>query len=160
MWDHARGTPWPGKRGDSVAASEMNKIALAIAVFAALVFATPAHADRPDLTPFVGSWAGKRESVNIDANGYGWFNYMDVQACQRCAMSDMPYANMDFAITSVSGNTARGSVTADKYHHAGEPVVISLTPPNGSAPPTISWTVSGLDEGLFCPAANSSWCGF
>jgi hypothetical protein len=53
MWDHARGTPWPGKRGDSVAASEMNKIALAIAVFAA-----PAHADRPDLTPFVGSWAG------------------------------------------------------------------------------------------------------
>jgi hypothetical protein len=89
MWDHARGTPWPGKRGDSVAASEMNKIALAIVVFAA-----PAHADRPDLTPFVGSWAGKRESVNIDANGYGWSNYMDVQACQRCAISDMPYTIM------------------------------------------------------------------
>ncbi len=144
-----------GKAGRSV-----NKIALAVAGIAALVLAAPAHADLPGLTPFVGIWAGKRESVNIDANGNGWFNYMDVRACQTCAMSDMPYTNMDFALTSVSGNTATGSVIADKYHHPGEPVVISLIPPNANTPPTISWTVSGLDEGLFCPAANSRWCGF
>src|ERR1700722_3495324 len=107
-----------GGKGRSV-----SKIALATAGIAALVLAAPAHADLPGLTPFVGIWAGKRESVNIDADGNGWFNYMDVRACQRCAMSDMPYTNMDFALTSVSGITARGTVIADKYHHAGEPGV-------------------------------------
>lgn len=121
--------------------------------------ATAPSADIPGLGPFVGSWAGKRESVNIDANGHGRFHYADVQACQGCAMSDMPYTDMDFTLTSVSGNTATGSVTADKYHQAGEPVDITLIPAKASGPPTISWTVSGQDEGLFCPATNSSWCG-
>jgi hypothetical protein len=120
---------------------------------------TAPSAEVPGLAPFVGSWAGKRETVNIDANGEGQFHYMDVRACPSCAMADMPYTNMDFTLTSVSGNTATGGVTADKYHHAGEPVVITLNPATASAPTTISWTVSGLDEGMFCPASNSSWCG-
>lgn len=130
-----------------------------VGILCAAVLAPSAHADMPGLARFVGSWAGKRESVNIDANGHGRFHYMDVQACQSCAMADMPYTNMDFTLTSASGNTATGSVTADKYHHAGEPVVITLIPAKASAPTTISWTVNGLDEGLFCPASNSNWCG-
>jgi len=138
----------------------VNRIASLVAVAAAAVlFAAPAHADVAGLSPFGGEWAGKRETVTIDPSGQSRFSYVDVRACPDCAMSDMPYASLDFVLTSVSGDTAAGVVTADKYGRAGQPVTVSLTSATALAPPTISWTIGGLDEGLFCPASNSRWCG-
>jgi hypothetical protein len=123
--------------------------------------AAAAPADPPGLSPFVGSWVGKRESVDIDTHGHGRFHYADMTACKSCSMADMPYADMDFALTSVSGDTATGSVTADTHDRTGKPVVMVLKPASADgAPQTISWTVGGLDEGLFCPASDGRWCGY
>jgi hypothetical protein len=133
---------------------------LAVAMMLGTGCAEGAHDDLAGLSPFVGSWAGQRERVNIESGGHGRFQYVDTKACLSCSMAAMPTADMDFALTSASGNKATGSVTADKYDRTGKPVVMTLTPATGGAPTTISWTVDGLGEGLFCPASNASWCGY
>lgn len=140
----------------------MNKIALAaVGVAATLTLAPPASGDVPGLAPFVGLWSGMRESVLIDGSGVAHFHYIDAKACQSpCYMADMPYATLDFVLTSASNGVANGSVTASsgtRNQQVGQPVTVSLKPqPTGRA---IGWTIGGNDEGLFCEPAIAAWCG-
>jgi len=106
------------------------------------------------LAPFAREWDGMRESVVIDLTGHGRFHYM--AECTSCSMSEMPYNAMDFTLTSVSNDTASGSVTAssDPRFPVGEPVVVTLGPQD-----TIKWTAGGKSEGLFC-GSNPGYCGY
>ncbi|OBI51209.1 hypothetical protein A5707_14020 [Mycobacterium kyorinense] len=106
------------------------------------------------LAPFVREWRGARESIVIDAAGNGHFHYM--MDCPSCtSMADIPYNTMDFKLTSVSGDTASGTVTvsSDPQFSVGEPVAVRLGELD-----TIHWSVGGKEEGLFC-GSNPSWCG-
>ena len=139
----------------------MSKIALAaVGIATALTLATPASADVAGLAPFVGTWSGMRESVAIDSTGNAHFHYQDGNACQSCAMADLPYSTLDFVLTSVSDGVAAGSVTASsgtRSNEVGQPVTVTLKPqPSGQA---IAWTIGGMDEGLFCAPAIAGWCG-
>jgi eukaryotic-like serine/threonine-protein kinase len=122
---------------------------------AATALPSPAgSADIAGLAPFAREWKGMRESVVIDATGHGHFHYM--MACASCSMADMPYSTMDFTLTSVSGGTARGGITAssDPQHPVGEPVAATLAPQD-----TIRWSLGGKNVGLFC-GSNPAWCGY
>jgi Protein of unknown function (DUF2510) len=107
----------------------------------------------PGLAPFVREWSGMRESVVIDRTGHGHFHYM--MPCASCSMADMPYNTIDFALTSVSNDTATGSITAssDPQLPVGEPVAATLAPQD-----TIQWAIGGKNVGLFC-GSNPGYCG-
>lgn len=108
----------------------------------------------PGLAPFAREWRGARESVVIDTAGNGHFHYM--MDCPTCTtMADMPYNTLDFTLTSVSGDTASGTVTAssDPQFPVGATVTATLGEQD-----TIHWAVGGKTLGLFC-GSNPSWCG-
>jgi hypothetical protein len=99
-----------------------------------------------------------RESVVVDPTGRGHFHYMNMAACSSCSMADMPYSTMAFRLTSVSGATATGKITAssDPHYPVGESVAATLAP---LFPDTIEWAVGGSDVGLFC-GSDTARCGF
>jgi hypothetical protein len=112
-----------------------------------------ATASGPGLAQFAREWRGMRESIVIDPTGHGHFHYMT--DCASCSMAEMPYNTLDFTLTSVSGGTASGSVTAssDPHNPVGEAVTATLGPQD-----TIQWALGGKNVGLFC-GSNPAWCG-
>ena len=82
---------------------------------AALLLAPHAAADVPGIGPFVGTWHAHQESLVIDAGGQGHQTFSG--------------GSVDFTLTSVSGNTATGSVTASSNTSStvpGDPVTVTL----------------------------------
>lgn len=142
--------------------NELNKIALAgagIACAAMALAPTPA-ADVPGVAPYAREWDGMRESVVIDTTGRGHFHYMNWAACPKCSMADVPYATVDFTLTSVSDATASGTFAASpdpQTYPVGEPVAATLTPQQWGD--TIQWAVGGNELGLFC-GSNTAMCGY
>jgi hypothetical protein len=135
-------------------------IALAELIIAALVFTPSAAADVPGLAPFAREWDGMRESVVIDPTGHGRFRYMNWAACPKCSMADVPYATMDFTLTSVSAGTASGTITASpdpQTYSVAEPVAATLAPQQWGD--TIRWAVGDNQLGLFC-GSNTAMCGY
>jgi hypothetical protein len=135
-------------RSDSRKKKEMNKIALAGLATAALVFAPPAAADVPGLAPFVGSWHAHEEGLDIQPNGNGRETYADKSTCP------------DFTLTSVSGDTATGAITAasNPKDPIGGPVTIKLV---GGGQGLQLWMAGG-DQGFpFCNSNDAShyYCG-
>ncbi|MBO0853877.1 MAG: protein kinase [Nocardia sp.] len=110
------------------------------------------------LSRFAGTWAGMRQRVVVDSSGSGRFTYMDQKACPSCSMAAMPYSTVSFEFTSVSGDTASGSVTGDSGTggYAG-PVAATLTSQFGGQ--TIHLNVGGRDAGLYCSPAIAQQCG-
>jgi hypothetical protein len=142
-------------------AADMNKIALAGLATAALLFAPPAAADAAGLAPFVGSWHAHEESLDIQPNGNGLERYADKSTCP-----DAPAAGcgktgtVDFALTSVSGDTATGAITATSTPRdpIGGPVTIKLL---GGGQGLQLW-IAGGDQGFpFCNSNDAShyYCG-
>jgi hypothetical protein len=135
----------------------MNKIALAGLGIGALAFAGPARADLPGIAPFVGTWAGMRQSLVIDGSGNGHFTYADFNACPSCSMAAVPRATVNFALTSVSGNTASGSMTGDSGQGGNSgPVTATLVTQ------TYGQTIkldAGKASGLYCALAIANQCG-
>ena len=143
---------------------KMNKIALAGLATAALVFAPPAAADVPGLAPFVGSWHAHEEGLDIQPNGNGRETYADKSTCP-----DAPAAGcgktgtVDFTLTSVSGDTATGTITAasNPKDPIGGPVTIKLV---GGGQGLQLWMAGG-DQGFpFCNSndnldASHYYCG-
>jgi hypothetical protein len=140
------------------------KIALAGLATAALVFAAPAAADVPGLAPFVGSWHAHEEGLDIQPNGNGRETYADKSTCP-----DAPAAGcgktgtVDFTLTSVSGDTATGAITAasNPKDPIGGPVTIKLV---GGGQGLQLWMAGG-DQGFpFCNSndtldASHYYCG-
>jgi hypothetical protein len=135
----------------------MNKIALAGLGIAALAFAAPAHADVPGIAPFVGTWDGMRQELAIEASGNGHFTYADFNACPSCSMAAVPRATVNFALTSVSGNTASGSITSDSGQ-GGNSGPVTATLVAQSFGQTIKLN-AGKGSGLYCAPAIANQCG-
>lgn len=126
---------------------KMKRIALAGLGIAALAFAAPASADLPGLAPFVGSWHAHEEGLDIQPNGHGRETYSDRSTCPDAPMAGCGITGtVDFTLTSVSGDTATGAITAasNPKDPIGGPVSIKLV---GSGQGLQLW-VAGGDHGL------------
>jgi serine/threonine-protein kinase len=129
---------------------KINKTALARLAIAAMIFAPPAAADVAGIAPFVGSWHAHEEGLNIQPTGNGRETYVDKSTCP-----DAPAAGcgktgtVDFTLTSVSGDTATGAITAasNLKQPTGGPVTIKL---DGGGQ-GLQLSVAGGDQGFpFC----------
>ena len=135
----------------------MSKIALAALGIAAVAFAPPAHADVAGIAPFVGTWPGMRQALTIDGSGNGTVTYADFTACPSCSMAAVPRATVNFALTSVSGNTASGSITGDSGQGGNSgPVTATLVAQSFGQTIQLS---AGKAGGLYCAQAIASQCG-
>ncbi|OBA80767.1 hypothetical protein A9W99_16010 [Mycobacterium sp. 1164966.3] len=77
--------------------------------------ATTTPAGVAGIGPFVGRWQAHKEGLVIDANGHGHQTFTG--------------GSVDFALTSVSGDTATGTVTASSAPDStvvGDPVTVTL----------------------------------
>jgi serine/threonine-protein kinase len=142
----------------------MRTSALAAGVADALVFAPSAAADVVGIAPFVGSWHAHEEGLEIQPNGHGRETYNDRSTCPDAPMSGCGIAGTtDFTLTSVSGDTASGTITAasNPEQPIGGPVTITLVG-GGQA---LQLSVAGGDQGFpFCnskddEAARHYYCG-
>jgi hypothetical protein len=139
--------------------------ALAIAMAtAALVFAPSAAADVPGIAPFVGSWHAHEEGLGIQPNGHGRETYNDLSTCPDAPMAGCGIGGTtDFMLTSVSGDTATGTITAasNPKNPAGGPVTITLV----GGGQGLELSIAGGDQGFpFCngndnDAARHYYCG-
>jgi hypothetical protein len=142
----------------------MNRFPRTGLAIAALFFAPTAAADVPGLAPFVGSWHAHEEGLDIQPDGSGRETYADKSSCPDapaagCGMT----GTVDFTLTSASGDTATGVITAasNPQHPNGGPVTITLL---GDAQGLELW-VAGGDQGFpFCNSndnldASHYYCG-
>jgi hypothetical protein len=133
-------------------------------VIAALVFAPTAAADVPGLAPFVGSWHAHEEGLDIQPDGSGRETYADKSSCPDAPAAGCGITGtVDFTLTSVSGDTATGVITAasNPREPLGGPVTITLV---GGGQGLELW-VAGGDQGFpFCSSndnldASHYYCG-
>ncbi|BBX44379.1 hypothetical protein GCM10009641_83690 [Mycobacterium cookii] len=100
----------------------------------ALALTPRAAADIPGITPFTGSWHAHASGLTINSDASGRLTYADISACPgacsgRDDYADAPLATIDFTLTSVSGDTATGTVNVasnPSNDTVGEPVTIKL----------------------------------
>jgi hypothetical protein len=143
----------------------MRTSALAAGVAAAALFFAPsAHAHTTAIAPFVGSWHAHEEGLEIQPNGHGRETYSDRSTCPDAPMSGCGIAGItDFTLTSVSGDTAAGTITgsSNPKNPIGGPVTITLV---GGGQGLQLW-VAGGDQGFpFCNSnddepARHYYCG-
>jgi hypothetical protein len=142
----------------------MRKTAFAGRGIAALVFAPSAAADIAGISQFVGSWHAHGEGVDIQPNGSGRETYADKSTCPVAPAAGCgKTGTVDFTLTSVSGDTVTGAITAasDPKHSSGGPMTIKLV---GGCQGLQLWMAGG-DHGFpFCnsndnDAARRYYCG-
>jgi hypothetical protein len=143
----------------------MKNIALAgLVTAAALAFTPPASADVGGLAPFVGSWHAHEEGLDIRPSGHGHETSNDRSTCTDAPMAGCGIAGTtDFMLTSVSGDTASGTITAasNPKNPTGGPVTIKLV---GGGEGLQLWMAGG-DQGFpFCNSndngdARHYYCG-
>jgi hypothetical protein len=131
---------------------------------AALALTPVASADVPGLNPFVGSWHAHEEGLDIQPNGHGRETYSDRTSCPDAPMAGCGIpGTVDFMLTTVSGDTATGAITAasnPKNPIAG-PVTIKLV----GGGQGLELTIAGGDQSFaFCnnddnDAAMHYYCG-
>jgi hypothetical protein len=109
------------------------------------------------IAPFVGTWVGMRQQLDIDAKGNGHFTYADGSACPGCSMATMPISKVTFALKSVSGSTATGSITSDtgKGGYSG-PITATVATQFGGQTINLG---GGKASGLYCAQAIAIQCG-
>ena len=138
------------------------------AIAAAIVIVVQQHKDSKGLqialTPFVGSWHAHEEGLVIQPDGHGRETYPDRSTCPDAPMAGCGIAGtVDFMLTSVSGDTATGAITAasNPKEPVGGPVSIKLV----GGGQGLNLTVAGGDQGFpFCnskdnEAASNYYCG-
>jgi hypothetical protein len=144
--------------------NSMRKIALASLATAAMVFAPSAVADIPGIAPFVGSWHAHEEGLDIHPNGHGRETYNDRSTCPDAPMAGCGIGGTtDFVLTSVSGDTATGTITASSNpkNPTGGPVTITLV----GGGQGLELSIAGGDQGFpFCHSNDTGdalhiYCG-
>jgi hypothetical protein len=124
-------------------------------------FIPVASADAPDLSSFVGTWQAHEEHLNVAANGQGNETFNDRSTCPDAPAAGCGITGtVDFTLTSVSGDTATGTITAasNPKHPIGGPVTIKLV----GGGQGLQLTVAGGDQGFpFCNSNDAShyYCG-
>lgn len=143
---------------------KLQKLASAGLVAAALIFSPSAAADLPGLAPFVGSWHAHEERLEIQPDGNGRETYADKSTCPDAPAAGCGVTGtVDFTLTSVSGDTAGGAITAasNPNNSIGGPVTINLV---GGGQGLQLW-IAGGDQGFpFCndndnEDASHYYCG-
>jgi hypothetical protein len=157
----------------------MKRIALAGLAIATLTFAPRAVADLPGIDPFTGSWHAHASGLAINSDGSGRLTYADITACPSgCAghddYADAPLATVDFTLTTVSGDTAAGSVNAasnPSNDTVGEPVTIKLVtgigepftgPPasvSGNNGVALQVSMGKMRDWNYCNDTTHNYCG-
>jgi hypothetical protein len=157
----------------------MKRIALAGLGIAALAFPPHAAADVPGIDPFTGPWHAHASGLTINGDGSGRLTYADISACPSACSghddyADAPVATVDFTLTSVSGDTATGSVNAasnPSNDTVGEPVTIKLVTGIGSpftGPPAsvagnngvvLQVTMGMMRDWNYCNDTTHNYCG-
>jgi hypothetical protein len=157
----------------------MRKIAPAGLALAALSFAPHAAADVPGIDPFTGSWHAHASGLTINSDGSGRLTYADISACPSACSghddyADAPLATVDFTLTSVSGDSATGSVNAasnPSNDTAGEPVTIKLVagvgypftgPPasvSGNNGVVLEVSMGMMRDWNYCNDTTHNYCG-
>jgi hypothetical protein len=157
----------------------MKGIALAALTIAALTCAPHAAADLPGIAAFTGSWHAHASGLTINSDGSGRLTYADIAACPGgCSghddYADAPQATVDFTLTSISGDTATGSVGAvsnPSSYTVGGPVTITFVtgigepftgPPasvSGNNGVALQVTVGAMRDWNFCNDTTHDYCG-
>src|SRR5271168_1307312 len=143
-------------------------VAAAAAAIVTVIQATQQHEDSKGLqialTPFVGNWHAHEEGLVIQPDGHGRETYPDRSTCPDAPMAGCGIAGtVDFMLTSVSGDTATGAITAasNPKQPIGGSVTIKLV---GGGQGLQLW-IAGGDQGFpFCnnndnDAAMHYYCG-
>jgi hypothetical protein len=112
----------------------------------------------------VGSWHAHEEGLDIAPSGHGRETYNDRSTCRDAPMAGCgKTATVDFTLTSVSGDTATGTMTAasNPNHPVGGTVTTELV----GGGQGFELTIAGGDQGFpFCnsndnDAAMHYYCG-
>jgi hypothetical protein len=114
----------------------------------------------PSYASLAGTWGAHEMTLTISSNGSGDLKYADLTLCPDCSFASAPVSTMAFALTSLSGNTATGTVTAssDTANYAvGAPVTAMLTP--GSPGQLLQLQVGGKSLVPFCNSTSVGQCG-
>jgi len=157
----------------------MRRIALAALVIATLSFASRATADITGIALFTGTWHAHASALTVNNDGSGRLTYADISACPTACSghddyADAPLATVDFALTSVSGDTATGNVTAvsaASNDTVSEPVTIKLLtgigdpftgPPasvSGNNGVALQVSMGTMRDWNFCNDTTHNFCG-
>ncbi|GAA4406078.1 serine/threonine-protein kinase [Tsukamurella soli] len=113
----------------------------------------------PSFASFAGSWHAHEEGLTIASNGTGRETYSDTSSCPDAPMSGCGVTGtVDFALASVSGNTATGTITASSNTKNPVGGAVSITLVGGGQGLTL--TVAGGDQGFpFCNSNDTAQAG-
>lgn len=157
----------------------MKEFAPAGLAIATLTFAPHAAADISGIAPFAGSWHAHASVLTINSDASGRLTYADIAACPSACSghddyADAPLATVDFTLTSVSGDTATGSVNATSNPSndtVGEPVTIKLVtgigepftgPPasvSGNNGVALQVNMGAMQDWNYCNDTTHNYCG-
>ena len=144
-------------------------VLLILAAIAAAIVLAVQHHEKSNhlevaLTPFVGSWHAHEESLEIQPNGHGREMYPDRTTCPDAPMAGCGITGtVDFVLTSVSGDTASGAITAASNPKSPIGGAVSIKLVGGGQ--GLNLTVAGGDQGFpYCNsndagAARNYYCG-
>ena len=111
----------------------------------------------PNFTSFAGTWIRHDSSgLAITAAGAGSIGFPDYSACPTCAAATAPTNTITFQLTTVSGDTASGSVTS--VTDSSDPMTVANTPvtPGASVEVTpvagdqLQLDIGGSEVSTFC----------
>ena len=109
---------------------------------------------------FEGSWGAHEQELTISASGAGQLNYADLTLCPSCSFGSAPRSTMDFQLTSTSGESASGKITAasDSQEYAvGTSVTLQLT--SGSPGVILQLSAGSTSQGTYCNSTSAGQCG-
>ena len=102
-----------------------------------------------DFTQWSGSWGAHEQELTLSPAGDGQLSYADLTLCPNCSFGSAPTSTMEFQLTSVSGGTASGTVTASSdptNYPVGQGVTVSLAPGSPGQLLEISFAGQGAEE--------------
>jgi hypothetical protein len=113
-----------------------------------------------EFTQWSGSWGAHEQELELSPAGDGQLSYADLTLCPNCSFGSAPTSTMEFQLTSVSGGTASGTVTASSdptNYPVGQDVTVSLAPGSPGELLEISFAGQGPEE--FCNSTSAGQCG-
>jgi hypothetical protein len=107
-----------------------------------------------------GSWGAHEQQLDMGPSGTGHLTYADLTACPSCSLGGAPRGTMEFQLSSVSGGTATGAVTASsdaQNYTVGQAVTVELAA--GAPGQLLDLSVGGHGPWSFCNGTSAGQCG-